>query len=109
MGLCEEADTTLPLELVSSQTFDTGVLDLICAPDEAPPGGGYDEANRHLSEPSSRARSAPPVRRGQRSCGSVRSKYSTCPMPSCMPAMSSCSSGGISAFSPSRASASLVK
>ena len=44
MRLFEEDQSPLPLKLVSSQTFDTGVLYLIYAPDESAPTGGYEEA-----------------------------------------------------------------
>jgi dihydrofolate reductase len=51
MRLFDDADTTLPLKLVSSQQFETGVLNLVYVPDETPPEGGYDEAKQHLPEP----------------------------------------------------------
>jgi dihydrofolate reductase len=51
MRLFDDADTTLPLKLVSSQQFETGVLNLVYVPDETPPEGGYEEAKQHLPEP----------------------------------------------------------
>jgi dihydrofolate reductase len=47
--LFDEGDTAVPLELVSSETFETGVLNLVYAPAEAREGG-YEEAKGHLPE-----------------------------------------------------------
>jgi dihydrofolate reductase len=41
---------TIPLKLLSSQTFATGVLYLVYGPDTAPPQGGYEEAKAVLGE-----------------------------------------------------------
>jgi dihydrofolate reductase len=51
MRLFDEGDETIPLELVSSETFTTGVLNLVYAPAGSAPDGGYDEAKTHLSPP----------------------------------------------------------
>jgi dihydrofolate reductase len=48
MRLFDEGDERIPLKLLSSQTFETGVLNLVYAPDESPPGGGYEEAKASL-------------------------------------------------------------
>ena len=40
----------IPLKLLSSQTFETGVLYLVYGPAEAPAAAGYDEAKAHLSQ-----------------------------------------------------------
>jgi dihydrofolate reductase len=48
MRLFDEADTTVPLKLISSETFKTGVTYLVYGPDEAPPEGGYAEAVESL-------------------------------------------------------------
>ena len=50
MRLFDEAETAIPLRLVSSQTFSTGVLHLVYAPAE--PGGDatYDDAKAHLPQ-----------------------------------------------------------
>ena len=40
----------IPLKLLSSQTFETGVLNLVYAPDDAPPEGGYEEAKATLPQ-----------------------------------------------------------
>lgn len=49
MRLFDEGDASIPLTLVSSQTFATGVLNLVYAP--APAGGGtYEEAKAHLPQ-----------------------------------------------------------
>jgi dihydrofolate reductase len=48
MRLFAEGESSIPLTLVSSQTFETGVLNLVYAP-AAPVGdAGYDEAKTHL-------------------------------------------------------------
>ncbi|MFF2088865.1 dihydrofolate reductase family protein [Nocardia sp. NPDC058176] len=40
--------TTIPLRLLSSETFGTGVLHVVYTRDEAAPGGSYDDAKAHL-------------------------------------------------------------
>src|SRR5687767_4107179 len=40
----------IPLRLVSSEAFTTGVLNLVYAPSEAPPAAGYEEARTHLPD-----------------------------------------------------------
>src|SRR5262249_48935955 len=42
----------IPLKLLSSQTFETGVLYLVYAPAKAPAAAGYDEAKTHLPQTS---------------------------------------------------------
>jgi dihydrofolate reductase len=49
MRLFDEGDASVPLELVSSETFETGVLNLVYAPAEAREGG-YEEARASLPE-----------------------------------------------------------
>src|SRR5689334_20878878 len=39
---------SVPLKLLSSETFGTGVLSLVYGPDDAPPEGGYEEAKATL-------------------------------------------------------------
>jgi dihydrofolate reductase len=51
MRLFDEGDATIPLKLISSQTFQTGVLNLVYAPVESNSGGGYEEARAHLPQP----------------------------------------------------------
>ncbi|POM25738.1 hypothetical protein BTM25_01210 [Actinomadura rubteroloni] len=46
--LFEDADTSLPLELVSSATFATGVVHLVYRRDDAAPTGDYDTAKASL-------------------------------------------------------------
>lgn len=41
---------SIPLQLMSSQTFDTGVLYLVYGPAEASAAAGYDEAKAHLPQ-----------------------------------------------------------
>ena len=50
MRLFDEGEP-IPLRLVSSETFQTGVLSLVYAPAESAPEGGYEEAKAHLVEP----------------------------------------------------------
>ena len=47
MRLFDEG-TPLPLKLLSSWTFETGVLHLVYGPAKAPAAAGYDEAKAHL-------------------------------------------------------------
>ena len=51
MRLFDEGEPPIPLKLVSSETFRTGVLNLLYAPAEPPSRAGYDEAKAHLSRP----------------------------------------------------------
>ncbi len=44
-----DAGETIPLELLSSETFSTGVLHLVYGPDATPPQGGYEEAKATLA------------------------------------------------------------
>ena len=48
MRLFDEGESTIPLTLLSSQTFATGVLNLVYAPAESAPEGGYEEATAQL-------------------------------------------------------------
>jgi len=47
MRLFDDGDP-LPLALLSSQTFTTGVLNLVYGPAEPPADAGYDEAKTHI-------------------------------------------------------------
>jgi dihydrofolate reductase len=48
MRLFDEGDP-IPLKLLSSESFATGVLNLVYGPDDSPPEGGYEEAVQSLS------------------------------------------------------------
>ncbi|MEV5395984.1 dihydrofolate reductase family protein [Streptomyces cellulosae] len=50
MRLFDEGDSSVPLKLLKSETFSTGVLNLVYGPDTAPPTGGYEEAVASLGE-----------------------------------------------------------
>jgi dihydrofolate reductase len=50
MRLFDEGEAPIPLKLVSSETFATGVLNLVYAPDESPGKAGYEEAKSHLPQ-----------------------------------------------------------
>jgi dihydrofolate reductase len=52
MRLFDDGESPIPLRLVSSQAFATGVLHLIYAPAESTPTGTYEDAKAHLSENS---------------------------------------------------------
>jgi dihydrofolate reductase len=49
MRLFDEGEP-IPLKLMSSQTFETGVLNLVYAPAETAPDGGYEEAKAQLPQ-----------------------------------------------------------
>jgi dihydrofolate reductase len=53
MRLFDEGETPIPLRLMSSETFKTGVLSLVYGPAESTGDVGYEEAKGHLarSEP----------------------------------------------------------
>jgi dihydrofolate reductase len=48
--LFEEGDTPIPLTLISSETFKTGVLNLVYAPADSIGSATYDDAKVHLSQ-----------------------------------------------------------
>ncbi len=48
LRLFDGSNPEQPFKLVSSETFATGVLYLVYAPDPNPPTGGYDEAKESL-------------------------------------------------------------
>jgi dihydrofolate reductase len=48
--LFEQGESPIPLRLVSSQAFTTGVMNLVYAPAESTPEGTYDEAKAHLPQ-----------------------------------------------------------
>jgi len=50
MRLFDEGEPSIPLKLLKSETFTTGVLNLVYGPDTAPPTGGYEEAAAALGE-----------------------------------------------------------
>lgn len=50
MRLFDEGDTPIPLKLLSSETFETGVLHLFYAPAEQPGEGSYEDAKSHLPQ-----------------------------------------------------------
>ena len=50
MRLFDEGETPIPLTLISSETFKTGVLNLVYGPAEATGDATYDDAKVHLSQ-----------------------------------------------------------
>jgi dihydrofolate reductase len=50
MRLFDEGEAPVPLTLISSQTFKTGVLNLVYAPAESAGSAGYEEAKAHLPQ-----------------------------------------------------------
>ncbi len=51
MRLFDEGDERIPLELISSKAFQTGVLNLVYAPARPAGDGGYEEAKAHRAQP----------------------------------------------------------
>jgi dihydrofolate reductase len=51
MRLFDEGEPAIPLTLISSQAFTTGVLNLVYAPAESAGDASYQEAKVHLSQP----------------------------------------------------------
>jgi dihydrofolate reductase len=50
MRLFDEGEPSVPLKLLSSETFETGVLNLVYAPAEPPGQAGYADAKTHLPQ-----------------------------------------------------------
>jgi dihydrofolate reductase len=51
MRLFDERETPIPLRLISSETFETGVLNLIYEPVESAGDATYEDAKAHLAQP----------------------------------------------------------
>jgi dihydrofolate reductase len=51
MRLFDEGENPIPLRLISSEPFKTGVLNLVYAPAESTGDATYDDAKVHLSQP----------------------------------------------------------
>jgi len=51
MRLFDEGESPIPLTLISSKNFKTGVLDLVYGPAESTGDATYDDAKIHLSQP----------------------------------------------------------
>jgi dihydrofolate reductase len=50
LRLFEDGSPEVPLRLLSSQPFATGVIHLVYGPDPDPPTGGYEEAKENLPQ-----------------------------------------------------------
>jgi dihydrofolate reductase len=50
MRLFDEGEAPIPLKLLSSETFETGVLNLVYAPAESAGDGRYEDAKVHLGQ-----------------------------------------------------------
>ncbi len=50
MKLFDDEDTSLPLKLISAQTFETGVLNLVYGPDDSVREGTYEDAKAHIQQ-----------------------------------------------------------
>ena len=50
MRLFDEGETPMPLRLISSETFKTGVLNLVYGPAESPGDATYEDAKVHLAQ-----------------------------------------------------------
>jgi dihydrofolate reductase len=51
MRLFDEGETPIPLTLISSETFKTGVLNLVYGPAESIVDANYEDAKVHLAQP----------------------------------------------------------
>ena len=51
MRLFDEGETPVPLRLISSETFKTGVLNLVYGSAESNGDGTYEDAKVHLAPP----------------------------------------------------------
>jgi dihydrofolate reductase len=51
MRLFDEGETPIPLRLISSETFETGVLNLVYGPAESAGDATYEDAKVHLAQP----------------------------------------------------------
>ena len=47
----DEGETPIPLRLISSETFKTGVLNLVYGPAESTGDATYGDAKVHLAQP----------------------------------------------------------
>jgi dihydrofolate reductase len=50
MRLFDESETPVTLRLISSETFETGVLNLVYGPAESPADATYEDAKAHLAQ-----------------------------------------------------------
>jgi dihydrofolate reductase len=51
MRLFDEGETPIPLRLISSETFETGVLNLVYGPAESTADATYEDAKVYLAQP----------------------------------------------------------
>jgi len=51
MRLFDEGEAAIPLRLISSETFETGVLNLVYGPAESTGHATYENAKVHLAQP----------------------------------------------------------
>ena len=51
MRLFDEGESPIPLTLIKSETFKTGVLNLVYAPAQSTDDATYEDAKAHLSQP----------------------------------------------------------
>jgi dihydrofolate reductase len=51
MRLFDEGEAPIPLRLLSAETFETGVLNLVYAPAKSTGDAGYDDAKVHVAQP----------------------------------------------------------
>lgn len=50
MKLFDEGEDSLPLKLISAQTFETGVMNLVYGPADSAPEGTYEDAKAHIQQ-----------------------------------------------------------
>ena len=51
MRLFDEGEAPIPLRLISSETFETGVMNLVYAPAESTGDATYEDARAHVGQP----------------------------------------------------------
>ena len=51
MRLFDEGETPIPLRLISSEAFETGVLNLVYGPADSAGDATYEDAKTHLPQP----------------------------------------------------------
>ena len=52
MRLFDEGEAPIPLRLISSETFKTGVLNLVYGPAESTGEANYEDAKLYLTQPA---------------------------------------------------------
>lgn len=48
--LLDDGDPAIPLRLISAETFETGVMNLVYGPAQQPDDRAYEDAEKHLPQ-----------------------------------------------------------